>query len=112
MEIEKNKFFAKKNILRSIILLTICTPLLICAILKMVYYLPDDKNILSGSFLNAFKDLITKLYNGFEPIQYLWPVSPTPNVESIITIGNVLTVILFIGFLWGAVSFQYRYSCY
>ncbi len=43
MEIEKNKFFAKKSIVRSIVLLVVCTPLLLGAFLKFFYYLPKDR---------------------------------------------------------------------
>ncbi len=106
MGIENNKFFAKKNIVRSIILLVICTPLLLGAILKLFYYLPKDDNPISTGLINGIQGLIAKLYNTFEPIQYLWLVSPTPNIENVATLGNALTVIIFLGFLWGIMSFQ------
>ena len=106
MEIENNKFFAKKNIVRSIFLFIICTPLLIGAVLKLFYYLPKDNNPISEGLISGIKDLISKLYHGFEPIQYLWPISPTPSIENLLTTGNFLTLVLFFGFLWGIMSFQ------
>jgi hypothetical protein len=106
MEIENNKLFAKKNIVRSLILLVICTPLLFGAILKLFYYLPKDENPISTGLINGIQDLISRLYHGFKPIQYLWPVSPTPSIESVVTSGNLLTAILFLGVFWGIMSFQ------
>lgn len=106
MEIEKNKFFAKKSIVRSIVLLVICTPLLLGAFLKFFYYLPKDSNALTNGFINATKDLVSKLYHGFEPVQWVWPWSPTPSVEMIVSFGNIAALLLFLGFLWGLASFQ------
>lgn len=106
MEIEKNKFFAKKNIARSIVLLIICTPLLIGAVLKLFYYLPKDGNPLSDGLISGIQNLVFKLYHGFEPVQYLWPISPTPNIENVLTTGNFLALVVFLGFLWGVASFQ------
>jgi len=106
MEIERNKFFAKKSILRSLVLLIICTPLLFSAVLKLFYYLPEDGNPISSGITGGIKDLISKFYHGFDSIQWLWPISPTPNIEVIITTGNFLTLVLFVGVLWGIMSFQ------
>lgn len=106
MEIEKNKFFAKRNIVRAILLLIVCTPLLFGVILKLFYFLPKDGNPISDGMVTGVQNLVAKLYHGFEPIQYLWPISPTPNIENILTIGNLLSLVVLLGFLWGIVSFQ------
>lgn len=106
MEIEKNKLFAKKNLFRSIILFIVCTPLLLGAILKLFYYLPPSENILSNGVASGLKDLVSKIYHGFEPAQWIWPISPTPNVEVIFTTGNIISILLLLGFLWAIASFQ------
>lgn len=106
MEIEKNKFFAKKSIVRSILLLIMCTPLLFGAILKLFYFLPKNGNSLPDGLTSGIQDLVSKLYHGFEPIQYLWPISPTPNIENALTTGNFLSLMILLGFLWGVTSFQ------
>ncbi|MCX4030544.1 hypothetical protein [Aeromonas caviae] len=106
MEIEKNKFFARKSITRSAFLLIVCTPLLLGVILKLFYYLPKDGNPLSDGLIGGIQDLASKFYHDFEPIQYIWLISPTPSVENLLTVGNVLSLVIVIGFLWGIASFQ------
>ncbi len=106
MEIEKNKFFAKKSIFRSLVLLIICIPLLFGAVLKLFYYLPKDGDPISSGVIEIIQNLISKLYHGFEPIQWLWSISPMPSIETILTMGNFLILVLVVSFLWGIMSFQ------
>ena len=106
MEIKKNKFFARKSFARSILLLLICTPILLGAILKLFYYLPKEGNSLSDGIIGGIQNVVSKLYYGFEPMQYLWAISPTPSIQSFFTTGNLLSLLVFLGFLWGIASFQ------
>lgn len=105
MEIEKHKFVAKKNIVRSFLLLVIFTPLLFGVILKLFYYLPKGGDRISDGVVGWLQDLVSRLYYGFEPIQYIWPLSPMPSFEDIFVVGNVLSLGVFVGFLWGIASF-------
>lgn len=106
MEIERSKFFAKKNILRSIILIIICLPLLFGAILKFFYFLPKNENPITLNILNKIQNLISDFYYNTDVIQALWSISPTPNIENIISSSNILILIIFIGLLWGISSLQ------
>ncbi len=105
MEIENHKSVARKNIVRSILLLVICTPLLFGAVLKLFYYWPKNGNQFFDGFINGTRGLISKMYHGFESIQYLWSISPTPSIDSVVTLGNFLVLVVVIGFLWGIISF-------
>ncbi|MEZ7818784.1 MAG: hypothetical protein ACI8RT_000260 [Candidatus Azotimanducaceae bacterium] len=106
MEIEKSKFPAKTHIALSILLLIVCIPILLGAVLKLFYYLSKDGNPLSDGLISGIQNLVSKLYHGFEPIQYLWSISPTPSIEAVLTTGNTVTLMAFLGFLLGVESFR------
>lgn len=108
MQKEKNKSFAKKSILCSIILFIICTPLLFGATLNFFYYRPKNENSILDSFFKVIQNLILEFGHNYEFIQWLLSISPAPSAESIFTVGNVFTLLLLIGFL--SVFFLFRHG--
>ena len=105
MMIEKTKLFATKSLLRSAVLLAVCLPLSIVALLKLIYFAPQNENQYLNSVLGGFKNFVTVIYQKLETVQFFWSFAPTPTIERLATLGNVMTILTVIGVFWGMASF-------
>lgn len=106
MSIKARKWFAKKSIARSIALFTVCAPLLIGVVFKVLYHIPIHGDPVLSALLTPFKNIVASLYHSHEWVQFLWYASPTPNFSSIVALGNFLSIVVLLGLLWGIVSFS------
>lgn len=104
MLIQTTKDFAKRSLIRAIVLITICLPLAFGSFLKFVYFLPKNENMFINSIFDGLKSLVTQLFQNFQVIEYLWPYSPNPNSEQLLTSGNIVTLAVMIGLIWGFAS--------
>ncbi|GCC53692.1 hypothetical protein SanaruYs_39370 [Chryseotalea sanaruensis] len=87
------------DLLKGFALFAISLPFTVVAILKLVYNLPN-----TNSFLVSLSNSIVPLYENYAFIKFMWPISPSPSVESVFTFGNFMGLAVLacsvVGFGW------------
>jgi hypothetical protein len=73
------------DLLKGLALFVISLPFTVVAILKLIYNAARSNDLTAG-----IGDGVAGLYEKFAFIKFMWPISPSPSVESVFTFGNFM----------------------
>jgi cell division protein FtsL len=104
---DKMRASSKANLLKGGLLTIFLFPLAVVTVLKLIYVVLHNEALFS-KFSEGFIRLLAK----FALIRWLWPFTPSPSVNPLLTWGNFFALLL-VGFTaWAVALVGSAYSTY
>jgi hypothetical protein len=81
---------------KGLALFVISVPFLLVAVLKFIYYAAR-----SNDYFVHTGNSVAELYEKYGWIKFMWPISPTPSLETPVSFGNIMALVFFAGTFFG-----------
>lgn len=88
----------KKIVLRGVIPLFVTCFFLIGYLFKLINFTYVNSEDISYIFIEPFNNLVVSLYDKYLWIQKSWELSPSPDINTLLTGGNIIGAVIFIVF--------------